>query len=54
MKITCINGSARNNGSCNYLIDCFIKGITEKNSEIVKYSSATPTFNFARAVKNVT
>lgn len=51
MKITCINGSARNNGSCNYLIDCFIKGITEKNSEIVKYCVGDADLHFCKGCK---
>lgn len=37
MKVTCIVGSARNNGSTAYLIDRFIRGLDE-NVQVNKYS----------------
>lgn len=37
MKAVCIVGSARNNGSSNYLIDTIINGMTENGIESKKY-----------------
>ncbi len=37
MKVTCIVGSARNNGSCAYLIDTLINGLKTISAQIVKY-----------------
>lgn len=37
MKVTCIIGSARNNGSTAYLIDSMIRGMQESNIEIARY-----------------
>lgn len=37
MKATCIVGSARLNGSTNYLIDTMIKGMKENAVEVKKY-----------------
>lgn len=37
MKAVCIVGSARNNGSSNYLIDMIIKGMAENGIESKKY-----------------
>ena len=34
MKITCVAGSARTNGSCAYIVDAFIKGVKENNDDI--------------------
>lgn len=51
MKVTCINGSARNNGSCNYLIDCFINGISKNNAEVVKYCVGDADLHFCRGCK---
>ncbi len=51
MKITCINGSARNNGSCNYLLDSFIGGITAENVDIVKYCAGDVDLRFCKGCK---
>ena len=52
MKVTCINGSARNNGSCNYLLDSFVNGITENNNaEIVKYCVGDADLHFCKGCK---
>ncbi|MDE7164633.1 MAG: flavodoxin family protein [Clostridiales bacterium] len=52
MKVTCINGSARNNGSCNYLIDSFVNGIAIKqNAEIVKYCVGDADLHFCKGCK---
>lgn len=51
MKITCINGSARNNGSCNYLIDSFISGIEEINADIIKYCVGDADLHFCKGCK---
>lgn len=37
IRVTCIVGSARNKGSCSYLIDKFIEGIENNNSIVKKY-----------------
>lgn len=34
MKVTCIVGSARTNGSSAFIVDSFIKGVRENNSDI--------------------
>lgn len=51
MKVTCINGSARNNGSCAYLIDSFIGGASKNNAEIVKYCVGDADLHFCKACK---
>lgn len=51
MKVTCINGSARNNGSCAYLIDSFIKGIRKNDSIIVKYCLGDADLHFCKGCK---
>lgn len=51
MKVTCINGSARNNGSCAYLIDCFVKGIATDDNEIVKYCVGDADLHFCKGCK---
>ena len=35
LKATCIVGSARANGSCNYLVDSVIRGMQESGIEIL-------------------
>lgn len=52
MKVTCINGSARNNGSCNYLLDSFVNGITTNiKAEIVKYCVGDADLHFCKGCK---
>lgn len=51
MKITCINGSARNDGSCNYLIDSFIRGVAPKADEVVKYCVGDVDLHFCKGCK---
>lgn len=51
MKIVCINGSACNNGSCNYLIDSFIGGITSDTAEVVKYCVGDADLHFCKGCK---
>lgn len=51
MKVTCINGSARSNGSCNYLIDSFVKGLGP-NISIVKYCLGDADLHYCKGCKN--
>ncbi|MDE6069195.1 MAG: NAD(P)H-dependent oxidoreductase, partial [Treponemataceae bacterium] len=53
MKATCINGSARNNGSCAHLIESFISGVKEKNknAEVVKYCVGDADLHFCKGCK---
>ncbi|MCH5155252.1 MAG: flavodoxin family protein [Clostridiales bacterium] len=51
MKVTCINGSARNNGSCAYLIDSFIKGLNCNNADVVKYNVGEVDLHFCKGCK---
>lgn len=51
MKVTCINGSARNNGSCAYLIDSFVKGVAENNAEAVTYCVGDADLHFCKGCK---
>ena len=51
MKVTCINGSPRSNGSCGYLIDRFVKGITVNNAQIVKYCVGDADLHFCNGCK---
>ncbi|MCH5166119.1 MAG: flavodoxin family protein [Clostridiales bacterium] len=50
-KVTCINGSARNNGSCAYLIDSFIKGCASSNAEIAEYCVGDADLHFCKGCK---
>lgn len=38
MKMTCIIGNPRNNGSCQYLMNTFLKGIHQEKVETRYYS----------------
>ncbi|MCM1115190.1 MAG: flavodoxin family protein [Clostridium sp.] len=38
MKITLINGSARDNGSCSFLLDTMINAFSKKDYEMKKYN----------------
>ena len=51
MKTTCINGSARNNGSCAYLIDSFIRGFEDINADVVKYCVGDADLHFCTGCK---
>ncbi|MDE6718527.1 MAG: flavodoxin family protein [Treponemataceae bacterium] len=53
MKATCINGSARNNGSCAHLLDNFISGIKSKNknAEVVQYCVGDADLHFCKGCK---
>ena len=51
MKITCIVGSARSNGSTNYLIDTFIRGAAETNADIQKYRIGEANIKFCLGCK---
>lgn len=51
MKVTCINGSARSDGSCNYLIDSFIGGIENDSADIVKYCVGDAELHFCKGCK---
>lgn len=51
MKITLINGSARNNGSCNYLLDSFVGGIAPRNVQTVKYCVGDADLHFCKGCK---
>lgn len=53
MKITCIVGSARTNGSSAFLIDTFIKGVMESNNkaQIQKYDISECNINYCLGCK---
>ena len=51
MKATCINGSARNNGSCAFLIDSIAKGMRESGVEVVKYCAGDMDLHFCKGCK---
>ena len=51
MKATCINGSARSSGSCAYLIDSFVNGFKNGNTEIVKYCVGDADLHFCKGCK---
>ena len=53
MKITCVAGSARTNGTCAYIVDAFIKGVKENNDdiEIKRYNISTSKINFCLGCK---
>ena len=53
MNITCLVGSARNNGSCAFIVDSFIKGVEKNNTdvEIKKYNISTSDINFCFGCK---
>lgn len=50
MKITCIVGSARDDGSCAYLVDKFIEGIGG-NAEVRRYFIGRADLRFCRGCK---
>lgn len=51
MKVTCINGSARNNGSCQHLIDSLIDGFAENNADVVAYCAGEANMHFCKGCK---
>ena len=51
MKAICINGSAKNNGSCAYLIDSIAKGMSESGIKIVKYCVSDIDMQFCKGCK---
>lgn len=53
MKITCIVGSARANGSTDYLVNTFIKGVKEAESsaDIKKYSMSYAKIHYCYGCK---
>lgn len=51
MKATCINGSARNNGSCNYLLDRFVDGIKKSDTTVVKYCVGDADLHYCKGCK---
>lgn len=51
MKVTCIVGSARNNGSSAYLADRFIAGLGGK-AEVKKYCAGDMNLHFCTGCKN--
>lgn len=50
MKVTCIVGSARADGSCAYLIDTFIRGLNGR-AEVKKYYVAQSNIRFCCGCK---
>lgn len=50
MKVTLINGSARNNGSCSFILDSIIKTLSNDN-EIVKYNISEMSINYCLGCK---
>ena len=51
IKVTCIVGSARNDGSCAYLTDAFIKGLNAK-AQIKKYCVGDIVIAFCKGCKS--
>ncbi len=51
MKATCIVGSARNNGSCAYLIDTLISGMKAAGIQTVKYCISDCNINYCTGCK---
>lgn len=50
MKVTCINGSARNNGSCAYLIGKFIDGFSQ-DVEIAMHCVGDADLHYCKGCK---
>jgi len=50
MKVTCINGSARNNGSCAYLIGKFLEGF-HQGTECITYCVGDANLHFCKGCK---
>lgn len=50
-KVTCIVGSARENGSTAYLVDTLIKGMSEGCVEIKKYCIGSMDIKYCRGCK---
>ncbi|MCM1368445.1 MAG: flavodoxin family protein [Roseburia sp.] len=50
MKVTCINGSARNNGSCAYLIGKFADGFNE-DVEVITHCVGDANMHFCKGCK---
>lgn len=51
MKATCIIGSARSSGSCGYLIDMMIKGMSEAGIMVKKYSISEQDIHYCIGCK---
>lgn len=51
IKVTCIVGSARNDGSCAHLTDAFIKGLNTK-AQIKKYCVSDIVIAFCKGCKS--
>ena len=51
LKVTCVVGSARDNGSTSYLIDAFIKGVNEENAEVKKYCIGNMNIKYCHGCK---
>lgn len=51
MKATCIIGSARDNGSCAFLIDSLIKGMGEGGITAVKYCVGNADLHYCKGCK---
>lgn len=51
IKITLINGSARNNGSCNYLLETIQKELNLQNYDVKKYCIGTINLHFCLGCK---
>ncbi|MCM1285683.1 MAG: flavodoxin family protein [Acetobacter sp.] len=52
MKITCLVGSARINGSTNFIVDSFIKGVHENHDiEVKKYHISKLNINYCLGCK---
>lgn len=51
MKITLINGSARDNGSCSYILDRIKASLNECFTDIVKYDISRMNINYCLGCK---
>lgn len=51
MKVTCLVGSPRHNGSCAYLTDTFINGLS-KDVQVKKYCVGNIKMNYCLGCKN--
>lgn len=52
MKVTLINGSARVNGSCSYLLDKMISAFSKNNIETVKYNISKMNIHYCCGCKH--
>ena len=51
MKAVCVIGSPRENGSTAYLVDTFIKGLSRKDFEVVRYCIGDMDIQYCKGCK---